>query len=93
MAPSLVIHQTSRAASPVTSTGDDVPDTLSKKIIEDTTALMRSITTARGRNAEWAESTITDAEAATAQEALDLGVIDGIASSIALASHPIPLTP
>ena len=70
------------AASPVTSTGDDVPDTLSKKIIEDTTALMRSITTARGRNAEWAESTITDAEAATAQEALDLGVIDGIASTM-----------
>jgi membrane-bound serine protease (ClpP class) len=70
------------AASPVTSTGSDVPSTLEKKVIEDTTALMRSITTARGRNAEWAESTITDAEAATAQEALDLGVIDGIASTM-----------
>ncbi len=70
------------AASPVTSTGDDVPETMEKKVIEDTTALMRSITTARGRNAEWAESTITDAEAATAQEALDLGVIDGIASTM-----------
>jgi membrane-bound serine protease (ClpP class) len=70
------------AASPVTSTGGDVPTTLEKKVVEDTTALMRSITTARGRNADWAESTITDAEAATAQEALDLGVIDGIASTM-----------
>ena len=70
------------AASPVTSSGADVPETMEKKVIEDTTALMRSITTARGRNADWAESTITDAEAATAQEALDLGVIDGIASTM-----------
>ena len=70
------------AASPVTGSGEDVPETMEKKVIEDTTALMRSITTARGRNAEWAESTITDAKAATAEEALDLGAIDGIASTM-----------
>ena len=70
------------AASPVAGGGEDVPETMEKKVIEDTTALMRSITTARGRNAEWAESTITDAKAATAEEALDLGVIDGIASTM-----------
>ena len=70
------------AASPVAGGGEDIPETMEKKVIEDTTALMRSITTARGRNAEWAESTITDAKAATAEEALDLGVIDGIASTM-----------
>jgi membrane-bound serine protease (ClpP class) len=70
------------AASPVTGSGDDIPETMERKVVEDTTALMRSITSARGRNAEWAESTITDAEAATAEEALDLGVIDGIATTM-----------
>jgi membrane-bound serine protease (ClpP class) len=70
------------AASPVTGGGDDIPETMERKVIEDTTALMRSITAARGRNAEWAESTITNAEAATAEEALDLGVIDGIAATM-----------
>jgi membrane-bound serine protease (ClpP class) len=70
------------AASPVTGSGEDIPETMERKVIEDTTALMRSITDARGRNAEWAESTITDAEAATAAEALALGVIDGIASTM-----------
>jgi membrane-bound serine protease (ClpP class) len=52
------------AASPVTGSGEDIPATMERKVLEDTTALMRSITAARGRNAEWAESTITDAEAA-----------------------------
>jgi membrane-bound serine protease (ClpP class) len=70
------------AASPVTGSGEDIPETMERKVIEDTTALMRSITDTRGRNAEWAESTITDAEAATAAEALALGVIDGIASTM-----------
>jgi membrane-bound serine protease (ClpP class) len=70
------------AASPVTSSGGDIPETMEKKVVEDTTALMRSITDARGRNAEWAESTITDAEAATAAEALELGAIDGIVNSL-----------
>jgi membrane-bound serine protease (ClpP class) len=70
------------AASPVTGSGEDIPETMERKVIEDTTALMRSITDARGRNAEWAESTVTDAEAATAVEALALGVIDGIASTM-----------
>jgi membrane-bound serine protease (ClpP class) len=70
------------AASPVAGGGEDIPETMERKVVEDTTALMRSITTARGRNAEWAESTVTDAEAATAEEALEVGAIDGIASTL-----------
>jgi len=66
------------AASPVTGSGEDIPETMNEKVMQDTTALMRSITSARGRNAEWAESTVTEAKAATADEALELGAIDGI---------------
>ena len=70
------------AASPVTGSGEDIPETMERKVIEDTTALMRSITSARNRDAEWAESTITDAVAATASEAVEVGAVDGIASTI-----------
>lgn len=70
------------AASPVTGSGEDIPETMEAKVLEDTTALMRSITTARGRNAEWPQLTITEAKAATAEEAVELGAVDGLASSM-----------
>ncbi len=70
------------AASPVTGSGEDIPETMNRKVVEDTSALMRSIAVERGRNAEWAVSTITDAVAATAAEAEELGAIDGIAASL-----------
>jgi membrane-bound serine protease (ClpP class) len=70
------------AASPISGSGEDIPETLEKKVIEDTTALMRSIASERGRNAEWAVSTITDAKAATATEAVELGAVDGLATTI-----------
>jgi membrane-bound serine protease (ClpP class) len=70
------------AASPVTGSGDDIPETMNKKVIEDTSALMRSIASNRDRNAEWAVSTITDAVAATATEAVELGAVNGVAGSL-----------
>ena len=70
------------AASPISGSGEDIPETLEKKVIEDTTALMRTISAARGRNAEWAESTVTDAIAATAEEAVELGAVDGLATTL-----------
>ena len=71
------------AATPISGSGEDIPDDLNRKVIEDTTALMRSISEERGRNVEWALSTITEAKAATADEAVELGAVDGIASTLA----------
>ena len=70
------------AASPVSGSGEDIPETMNKKVVEDTSALMRSIAAARGRNAEWAVSTITEAKAATADEAVELGAVDGVAATL-----------
>jgi membrane-bound serine protease (ClpP class) len=70
------------AASPVTGSGGDIPETMERKVIQDTTALMRSITSARNRDAEWAESTITDAVAATASEAVEVGAVDGLRAAV-----------
>ncbi len=68
------------AASPISSTGDDIPSTLAKKVNEDTQAFIRSIADVRGRNADALEETVTLARSYTAEEALALNVVDLIAS-------------
>ena len=70
------------AASPVTSDGGDVPPTLEKKISADTSAFIRSIAQARDRNTEALENTVLKSTAYSAEEALELGVIDLIASDM-----------
>ncbi len=67
------------AASPVASDGGDIPPTLNRKISADTSAFIRSIAQARERNAEALENTVLMSTAYSAEEALELGVIDLIA--------------
>lgn len=67
------------AASPISSTGADLPPTLARKAREDASALMRSIAEARGRDGETLVTTVLDAKAFTAQEAKDLGIVDFLA--------------
>ncbi len=66
------------AAAPISGTGEDLPPTLRKKIDEDLTALIRSIASLRGRNYDAIERTVLEAKAYTAEEALQLGVIDEV---------------
>ena len=70
------------AASPVASDGSDLTGTVGRKISEDTQAFIRSIAQARGRNHEALEDTVTKAASYSAQEALDLGIIDLIAANM-----------
>ncbi len=67
------------AASVVGPGGRDLPETLSRKINEDTRAFIRGIAEIRGRNAAALEKTVSKATAYSAQEALDQGIIDLIA--------------
>lgn len=68
------------AASPITSTGEDLPETLAKKINEDTRAFIRSIADTRGRNSKALEETVTIARSYSATEAIELNVVDIIAT-------------
>ena len=70
------------AASPVTAGGEDIPETLESKVVEDTSALMRSIASERNRNAEALEDTIVNATAYDAEEAVELNVVDFIATGV-----------
>jgi membrane-bound serine protease (ClpP class) len=71
------------AASPVGSQGEDLGETLETKIKEDLKAQARALAARRGEEAvAWAESAVEEAKAATAQEALELGVIDFVANDL-----------
>jgi membrane-bound serine protease (ClpP class) len=53
-----------------------------QKAENDAAAYIRSLAESRGRNAEWAERAVRESVSASAQEALDLGVIDLISPSL-----------
>ena len=73
------------AAAPVASGGEDIPDTLKSKVVQDTLALMRSIAEVRGRNSEALEDTVTEPQPMSydAKQALELNVVDFIAQDVA----------
>ncbi|MEM7801360.1 MAG: nodulation protein NfeD [Chloroflexota bacterium] len=78
MAPDTVVG----AASPVTGSGEDINETLYRKIVEDLQAVARNLSEGRSEEASrLAEEMIESAEAVTASEALDVGFIDAIASN------------
>jgi len=68
------------AAHPVQGNGADIPKTLNEKIENDAAALMRSVTSKRGRNIEVAESTVRQSKSFTEQEALKEKLIDYVAT-------------
>ena len=70
------------SASPVNIDGSDVGDTMTNKVTNDAVSNIRNLAELRGRNAEWAESAVRDAANITADEALDLGVINLIAPDL-----------
>ena len=70
------------AASPVGSGGEDITGTIGEKVKNDAIANMRSIAEARGRNVDWAISTVESAVSSPASEAVAKGAVDGIAVSL-----------
>jgi membrane-bound serine protease (ClpP class) len=72
------------AASPVGAQGEDLEETIKTKEIELLKAEARQLARRRGEEATaWAEAAIEEAKAATAEEALAMGVIDLIAQDLA----------
>jgi membrane-bound serine protease (ClpP class) len=70
------------AASPISGDGTDIPGTLGEKVRNDAIAKITSIAQARGRNVEWAVSTVRDARSSPAEEAVAQKAVDGIASTL-----------
>jgi membrane-bound serine protease (ClpP class) len=65
-------------AAPAAAAGD----AMMKKAINDSVAYIRGLAEKRGRNADWAERAVREADSITSEKALELGVIDLIAANI-----------
>ena len=78
MAPSTNIG----AATPISSSGEDLYETLADKTTNDAAALIRSIAAERGRNAEKYEATVRKAASFTAREAVEYNMVDFIAADV-----------
>jgi membrane-bound serine protease (ClpP class) len=69
------------AEAPDTTTVRDSA-VMEEKILNDTVAWVRSLADLRGRNADWAERAVRRSESISDDEALELNVIDVIASDL-----------
>lgn len=78
MAPTTTIG----AASPVSMGGGQQDTVMQKKIFNYSESFIENIAKERDRNADWARSAVRDGEAITETEALELNVIDLIASDL-----------
>lgn len=65
------------------------PDTLERKMVNDAVAYIKALANRHGRNAEWAEQAVREAVSLTAEEALEINVIDLVAASHADLLHQL----
>lgn len=69
------------AATPVSGSGEDIPQDLKRKVMNDTIAYAKTIAKQRGRNVDWVVKAVTEAASITETEALEKRVIDVVAFS------------
>jgi membrane-bound serine protease (ClpP class) len=62
--------------------GGDNQDAMKRKQVNDAAAYIRSLAKLRGRNADWAELAVREAASLPADEALEKGVIDLVATNL-----------
>jgi membrane-bound serine protease (ClpP class) len=70
------------AAHPVTIGEGEVDEDTMEKIVNDSATYIKGLAEQRGRNAEWAEQAVRESATATAEEALELGVIDLVVETV-----------
>ena len=70
------------AAAVVGGQGEDLGETLQVKANEDAAALLRGIAEKRGRNVEALEATVFEAKAYSAEEAVEIGIADVVATDL-----------
>ena len=68
------------AATPVSLTGEDLPETIADKATQDAASFLRSIARNRGHNVEAYEATVTKAIAYSEIEAVESGLINMISA-------------
>lgn len=63
--------------------GEQGGDAMSRKMVNDAVAYIRSLAELRGRNADWAQRAVREAASLSAEQALEMNVIDLVAADTA----------
>jgi membrane-bound serine protease (ClpP class) len=71
------------AATPVGGQGEDIEGALGQKVMNDAIATISAVARERGRNVDWAVSTVKDARSYTVDEAIAARGVDGKAATLA----------
>lgn len=70
------------SASPVNADGSDINETMSDKVTNDAVSNIRNLADLRDRNADWAEQAVREADNITADQALQIRVVNVLAPDI-----------
>jgi membrane-bound serine protease (ClpP class) len=70
------------SSTPITGTGANIGSDLRRKVVNDAAASLRGLARSHGRNAKWADAAVRKASNLSAQEALQMHVIDLTAPSL-----------
>jgi membrane-bound serine protease (ClpP class) len=70
------------AASPVGASGQDITGTEGEKVRNFAISYIKSIAEDRGHNVDWAVSTVDQAVSSSARDAVAIGAVNGLASSL-----------
>lgn len=70
------------SSTPIDSSGSNIGSDLRRKLINHEAATLRALAQSHGRNVQWADRAVRVATNATAPEALQMHVIDAVASTL-----------
>jgi membrane-bound serine protease (ClpP class) len=70
------------SSTPINGDGSNISSDLRRKVVNDAAASLRGLAKSHGRNAAWADLAVRKASNLTAQEALQMNVIDLMAPSL-----------
>lgn len=70
------------SSTPIDSSGGDLNKDLRRKVVNDAVASLTALAASHKRNTSWPEKAVREASNLTAQQALDLNVIDLVAPSL-----------
>jgi membrane-bound serine protease (ClpP class) len=70
------------SSTPINVSGEEIPEDLRKKVVNDAASLIRELAAEHGRNADIAEDFVRDADNLGAREALEEDVVDVVADDL-----------
>jgi membrane-bound serine protease (ClpP class) len=70
------------SSTPISATGEEIPEDLRRKVVNDAATFLRELAEEHGRNGDWAEDAVRTASNLGAEDALAENVVDVVADDL-----------